>query len=60
MNLVSMNNTRSRWQNKTIKKTVTLQAWTAQLASDEGINFSTFIQKALLRKLKHSVHTYAG
>ena len=58
--VVSMNNARSRWQNKTIKKTVTLPAWIAQLASDEGINLSTFIQKALLRKLKHSVHTYAG
>ena len=52
--VVSMHNARSRWQNKTVKKTVTLPAWIVQVASDEGINLSAFLQDSLMRKLKLS------
>ena len=48
--VVSMHNARSRWQNKTVKKTVTLPAWIAQFANEEGINLSTFLQDSLISK----------
>ena len=52
--VVAMHNARLRWQNKTVKKTVTLPAWIVQVASDEGINLSAFLQDSLMRKLKLS------
>lgn len=54
--VVNMHKARYRWQSKVVKKSVYLPAWIAELASDEGINLSIFLQKALRRKFKHSVH----
>ena len=50
--VVSMHNARSRWQNKTVKKTVTLPTWIVQVASEKGINLSALLQDALMKTLK--------
>ena len=50
--VVSMKNARLRWQNRTVKRTVTLPAWIEQKAIEAGINFSQFLQVALVRQMK--------
>ena len=53
--VVSMQNARLRWQNKTVRRTVTLPAWIEQKALEKGLNFSQVLQSALMRKLKAAI-----
>ena len=55
--VVSMHNARSRWMNKTVKMTVTLPAWIANIVTEEGINLSTFLQSSLIKKIKKTAQT---
>lgn len=50
--VVPMQNARLRWQNKIVKRTVTLPAWIEQRAIEEGLNFSQILQSALKRKFR--------
>lgn len=52
--VVAMANARNRWQNKTVKRTVTLPAWIEQRASEDGLNLSQFLQSALMHRFKLS------
>ena len=53
--VVSMQNARLRWQNKTVRRTVTLPAWIEQKALEKGLNFSQVLQSALMRKFKVAI-----
>ena len=53
--VVSMQSARLRWQNKTVRRTVTLPAWIEQKALEKGLNFSQVLQSALIRKFKVAV-----
>lgn len=53
---VSMQNARLRWQNKTVRRTVTLPAWLEQKALEAGFNFSQILQSALMRKFKVAIN----
>ena len=53
--VVSMQNARLRWQNKTVKRTVTLPAWIEQKAIEAGFNFSQVLQSALVKKMKINI-----
>jgi predicted RNase H-like HicB family nuclease len=42
---------RKRFNNKAVKKTLTIPEWLNEVAVDAGINFSQALQEALVKKL---------
>lgn len=50
--VVPMLDARLRWQNRNIKRTVTLPAWIVLKANEQGVNLSNTLLEALNRKLK--------
>ena len=53
--VVAIQNARLRWQNKTVKRTVTFPAWIEQKALKKGLKFSQVLQSALIRKIKEAI-----
>lgn len=49
---VNLEEHRKKYENKSIKKTLSIPAWLNTLAEKEHINFSKLLQKALMETLK--------
>lgn len=48
---VNLEEHKKKYENKSIKKTLSIPAWLNTMAEKENINFSQLLQKALLEKL---------
>ena len=42
---------RKRYNNKAVKKTLTLPEWLNEAAMEKGLNFSQVLQEALIQKI---------
>lgn len=48
---VNLDEHRKKYENKSVKKTLSIPAWLNTIAEKEGINFSQILQKALIETL---------
>lgn len=48
---VNLDEHRKKYENKSIKKTLSIPAWLNTIAEKEGVNFSQLLQKALIETL---------
>ncbi len=48
---VNLDEHRKKYENKSVKKTLSIPAWLNTIAEKEGINFSQLLQKALIETL---------
>ena len=48
---INLDEHRKKYENKSIKKTLSIPAWLNTIAEKEGINFSQLLQKALIETL---------
>jgi antitoxin HicB len=48
---VNLDEHKKKYENKSIKKTLSIPAWLNTIAEKEGVNFSQLLQKALIETL---------